>query len=299
MLQSYLRLRTAGSCAAVLVGALAFTACDKDADSGDQAIELQAVITDENEDGHTDRIDYGDADQVEDHVDGLALELESATPINFLLPDGSYAERVQVGGDVALTPEQFEEAQLDGLEGRQYHTNNLVSTPRTINVLGYTGGNQGLRSTTRTALEWAVNNYKRLNTNLTFTLTYGTSNYSSYDIVVYRNPDNGNAGGQAEFPSGGRPGQYIQIWRGLDNYNTNTQEHVVTHEMGHALGLRHTDYATRQSCGGPGESAGGSGANYIPGTPSGYDANSVMLACFGNEDGEFGYYDQVALEYLY
>ncbi|MEM9259510.1 MAG: M57 family metalloprotease [Bacteroidota bacterium] len=35
------------------------------------------------------------------------------------------------------------------------------------------------------------------------------------------------------------------------------------------------------------------------GFPSRYDAKSIMLACFGsNEDGEFGFYDRVALEYL-
>jgi hypothetical protein len=36
------------------------------------------------------------------------------------------------------------------------------------------------------------------------------------------------------------------------------------------------------------------------GTPIGYDLNSVTLAGFSaNENGNFGYYDGVALEYLY
>ena len=76
----------------------------------------------------------------------------------------------------------------------------------------------------------------------------------------------------------------------------------MTHEIGHCLGLRHTDYFNRSlSCGSGGnEGDGGVGANHIPGTPTGFDANSIMLACFSSsEDGEFGPFDIKALEYLY
>ncbi|MEM6801987.1 MAG: M57 family metalloprotease, partial [Bacteroidota bacterium] len=48
------------------------------------------------------------------------------------------------------------------------------------------------------------------------------------------------------------------------------------------------------------EGSAGVGANHIPGTPTGFDSNSIMLACFGsNEDGEFGNFDRVALEFMY
>jgi hypothetical protein len=165
-------------------------------------------------------------------------------------------------------------------------------------VIGYTGSGYNLTNKMRTALQWAVNNYNALNTNKTFTLSFSSS--TNADIVVYRNISNNGAGGQAGFPSGGKPFKWVQIYNGMGNYDTNTNEHVITHEIGHAMGLRHTDWFSRQSCGQSGESAGPDGAVHIPGTPTGFDPNSVMLSCFSSgEDGEFGYYDRIALEYLY
>lgn len=182
---------------------------------------------------------------------------------------------------------------------RQYRTNNLVSQGRTIRILGYTGGQYALSSKMRTALSWAVNNYRNVGTNLKFTLNYGT-NYNAYDIVVYR-VNNGQAGGVAGFPSGGRPYKWAQIFSGMDNYNTNVVEHVITHEIGHCLGFRHTDWFNRASCGGgSNEGSGGVGAINVPGTPTGIDWNSIMLACFNNStNGEFGNLDRVALRAMY
>jgi hypothetical protein len=74
----------------------------------------------------------------------------------------------------------------------------------------------------------------------------------------------------------------------------------MKHEIGHTLGMRHTDWFSRQSCGQSGESAGSDGAVHIPGTRTGFDSTSIMLACFGaNEDGEFNSNDITAFRYLY
>ncbi|SNT36878.1 Dual-action HEIGH metallo-peptidase [Ekhidna lutea] len=182
----------------------------------------------------------------------------------------------------------------------QYRTTNLVSSSNyNIDIIGYTGGSYALDNTMRTALQWAVNNYNRLNIGLNFNLSYGT-NYSSKDIVVYK--VSGGGGGSAGFPSGGKPYKWVQIHSGTSSYGTNVVEHVITHEIGHCVGFRHTDYFDRSiSCGSGGnEGSAGVGAHHVPGTPTGADMNSIMLACFSSsEDGEFGSYDITALEYLY
>lgn len=239
-------------------------------------------------------------------LSNIYLSTSDVEVVDFMLPNGNTVEKYLVGGDILVDDDQIDYMQQffskesDAAQRpSQYRTYNLVSTPYTIDVIGYTGGGgQGLTYNEKVALQRAVYNYNQLNLGITFTLTFGT-NYQSYDIVVYQNP-NGQAGGVAGFPQNGNPYKWVQIYSGMNNYSVNTIEHVMTHEIGHCVGMRHTDWDTRESCGQSGEPSDPAGAVHIPGTPWGYDASSIMLACFGSsEDGEFGYYDEVALNYLY
>lgn len=278
-----------------------FTACENDELIKEDRIEFSA-----DPEGalvnHADHAAHGHEDDIADHMLGQSFfDINDVEEIDFQFPDGTVEKRFRIGGDVVLTAEELAELQKPFEEAgeRQYRTSNLVSNNQTINVLGYTGGSFALSNKMRTALSWAVGNYNALNIGLSFSLSYGT-NLGPADIVVY-NVNNGQAGGQAGFPSGGNPYKWVQIFSGMNSYNTNTVEHVITHEIGHALGMRHTDYFNRASCGqNSNEGSAGVGAIHVPGTPTGIDWNSVMLACFSsNEDGEFGFYDRVALEYLY
>ena len=114
----------------------------------------------------------------------------------------------------------------------------------------------------------------------------------------------GPTGGSSGFPSGGLPFNSFQIGKSLASFDVNTIEHVITHELGHTIGFRHSDFFDRSiSCGGSpsNEGDGGVGAILITGTPSGATVGgSIMNACFRTiETGEFTSSDLTALKALY
>lgn len=228
------------------------------------------------------------------HFNTNGLEL-----IELTLLDGTTKEMFLVEGDITFTRKEIEEMVIqEDTDNKQYRTSNLANDG-TYTIMGFTGNNSnGLSAKEQTALRWAVNNYNRLNLDIHLNISFGT-NWQPKDIVVYRN-NIGFVGGLSDFPSGGKPYKFVQI-NGLGSSNTNVIEHVITHEIGHSFGLRHTDWWSRESCNeGGNEGVGSDGAIHIPGTPTGFDSNSLMKACFSSsEDGEFGFYDRVALNYLY
>ncbi len=262
----------------VIIGA-AFISCEKEM----VKVEKENAVTQE----------------VIQKVESLDMNAEGLIHTSYELPGGGTEDVFLVEGCIAIPPARLAEMENHGIESEQYRTTNLVSSPRTIRVLGYTGGSYALTTKMRVGLQWAINNYNAIpSMNLNFTLSFGT-NTGPADIVVYKLP--GAAGGVAGFPGGGNPYKWVRIFSGLAPYSYNVHEHVITHEIGHCVGLRHTDWRNRASCGSYNpESSGPYGAHHIPGTPWGYDSNSLMLACFNSgENGEFGTYDRIALQYLY
>ncbi|WP_378173750.1 M57 family metalloprotease [Aquimarina sp. SS2-1] len=231
---------------------------------------------------------------------GINIDNVSIQEITYL--DGKTANYL-VSGDIVVPVSNLNSyPTLKPLDGgnKQYRDANIVAPiHRNIDILGYTGSNFALTSKMQTALSWAVNNYNALPNSLKFNLSFGT-NFSAADIVVYK-VNNVSAGGSAGLPDAqGKPYKWIQINSGTDAFNVNVNEHVISHEIGHCLGLRHQDWYNLQSCGYTGSLPAGPPAIWIPGTPTSPYADSIMLACFGpNEDGEFTDTDKIALNILY
>jgi hypothetical protein len=206
---------------------------------------------------------------------------------------------VYVGRDAAVSLEASREMiEVDGSTSHeQYRTSNLVSRNlATICVNGAAfAGNQRFSQ----ALDLAITNYNNLG--LTFRMQRTTSSNGCQATITAR--FSSGTGGSSGFPSGGRPFGTINIGTGLQSFSVDTIEHVITHEIGHTVGFRHSDFFNRSiSCGqGGNEGNGGVGAILIPGTPSGAQVGgSIMNSCFrSSESGEFTGSDVTALQTLY
>jgi hypothetical protein len=210
-----------------------------------------------------------------------------------------------VEGDIILTEEDLldhaEHITLRIAETEQYRTNNLVTgLPRVITV----SMDANLVNTTgySAALTMALSRYNTEGLGVTFN-HIGTS---GGEIHLKRQA--GNFLASAGFPtSNGNPYHLIKLnSNAIGSGNSDTFikfcATIMAHEMGHCVGFRHTDWMNRAySCfSGGSEGAGSIGAVHIPGTPTGPDNASWMLACIGNnQDRPFNANDKTALNYIY
>ncbi|MBV8253132.1 MAG: protease [Chitinophaga sp.] len=212
-----------------------------------------------------------------------------------------------VEGDIFLSSKDLSQRAKNNkvrvAKTEQYSTNNLVGgLPRVITVTVSNLGSAFVQGT-----DLAIQRYNALGLRIQFQrITSGNA-----DITIqgfYQGPSGGYITlGSSGFPTDlGDPYNLIQMNTHPDAYGSNPDVlyvgSVIQHEIGHCIGMRHTDYMDRSySCGGDpvDEGDGGVGAVYLPGTPSGPDADSWMLACSNGGDRTFNANDIIALNYLY
>jgi hypothetical protein len=214
-----------------------------------------------------------------------------------------------VEGDINLTDELLNSTPSQLLlrvgEAEQYRTTNLVKAlPRVIKVKVTNLGTAFIQGT-----DLAIARYNALGLKITFQrITSGTAN------ITIKGFNQGPSGGyitlgSSGFPtSTGNPYSTIKMNTNAQAYGSNPDVNyvgsVIQHEIGHCIGMRHTDYYNRAiSCGGTATNEGASniGAILIPGTPSTatLSAASWMLACSDGGNRTFNSNDITGLNYLY
>jgi hypothetical protein len=215
---------------------------------------------------------------------------------NVLRDEGGYVVEGDIFLPSDLTTVKRDWTTLTIANTEQYRTNNLVTgLPRSISV----SVSSKLPSSYVTATDIALARYNAEDLSVTFRRVSRRG-----DINIDRAPLLASYLASAGFPSGsGDPYGNVKINSAYlgSNPDQNFVASILTHEIGHCIGFRHTDWMNRQSCGGGvNEGSGSVGAIHIPGTPTGFDNNSWMLACIGlNENRVFNNNDKVALDYLY
>jgi hypothetical protein len=228
-------------------------------------------------------------DETQETIDNLTKAGFPASDI--MVVDGV----VYVGRDAEVSLAASREMLQAPAGPEQYRTTNLVSS----NVNDICIIPQGYSGKFSQALDLAIENYNQRN--LSFSMRRTTST-SGCDAVIRARLVSGN-GGSAGFPSGGSPFGQINIGSALSSFSVDTIEHVITHELGHCIGFRHSDFFNRSiSCGSGGnEGSAGVGAIHISGTPTGATVGgSIMNSCFrSNESGEWTSSDRTALQTIY
>ena len=173
-----------------------------------------------------------------------------------------------------------------------YRTTNLVN-PQTITVSLSGTVNQGFSD----AIDHAISRYNAEG------LTINFQRVASGGDINIKIVNTGQYIASSGFPSGGNPYPEVKYAKKYTTgYSDGFMTTVLAHEIGHCIGFRHTDYMNRSySCGtGGNEGDGGVGAIHIPGTPTGPDANSWMLACLSaTTNRPFTANDKTALNTIY
>jgi hypothetical protein len=221
--------------------------------------------------------------------------------------DGGYL----VEGDIFMSAHDINNlSSAKVLNVEQYSTNNLVSTGGARNITMYAPtGRKGYSAAMIAGLDEAISRYNAQGLEITFSRISSSRGADISMTRLSKRDERRGVLGSAGFPTASGDAYNNIKMSGIleSSYGLSTDgiATIIGHEMGHCIGMRHTDYFDRSiSCGGStaNEGDGGVGANHIPGTTTGADtsgAGSWMLACTDGGNRPFTNQDQTALDYLY
>jgi len=242
-------------------------------------------------------VDLSKSDQKKSQVpDAIITSLKSAgyNTNSVVKRDNGYI----VEGDIFLTEADIANSSaLRTSKTDQYHVTNIITgLPRVIKI----AVSSSLGSNFVQAVDKAIERYNGITLGLTFQRVT-----SGADITIQQFYDVSGILGYSSYPpSTGNPYHliYLNTYQFGDGSNTNFVASVIQHEIGHAIGMKHTDFMdNRYSCGGAyvNEGIGSEGAIKLPNTPSTPDPNSFMLACTPGGNRSFNSYDAFGLNALY